>query len=97
MAGAKSVYIAGTRQNFRDVRKAEAASETARLDLDLAREQLSILLAQVQEGRAGLRQVEEARVAETTKWMAFYDAQTGVERAKWNLLRQTGDLIAALR
>ena len=89
--------IAGTRQNFRDVRKTEAAAETARLDLELAREQLSILLAQMQEGRAGLRQVEEARVAETNKWMSFYDAQLGVERAKWNLLRQTGDLVAALR
>ena len=52
---------------------------TARLDLELAREQLSILLAQMQEGRAGLRQVEEARVAETNKWIAFYDAQPG-----WN-------------
>lgn len=89
--------IADTRRNFRDVRKAEAAAETARLDLELAREQLSILLAQVQEGRAGLRQVEEARVAETTKWMAFYDAQLAMERAKWNLLRQTGDLLAAIR
>lgn len=89
--------IAETRRNFRDVRKAEAASETARLDLELAREQLSILLAQVQEGRAGLRQVEEARVGETNKWIAFYDAQVGLERAKWNLLRQTGDLLAALR
>ena len=89
--------MAGTRQNFRDVRKAEAAAETARLDLELTREQLSILLAQMQEGRAGLRQVEEARVAETNKWISFYDAQLAVERAKWNLLRQTGDLVAALR
>ena len=83
-------------QSFRDVRKQDAAAEVARLDLDLAREQLSVLLAQMQEGRATLRQVEEARVAENDKWMAFYDAQYNSERARWSLLRLTGDLLAAL-
>jgi hypothetical protein len=51
----------------------------------------------MQEGRAELRQVEEARAAETAKWIAFYDADTNVEGARLNLLRQTGELTAALR
>jgi len=83
-------------QSFRDVTKADAAAEVARLDLDVTRDQLSVLLAQMQEGRATLRQVEEARVAENGKWISFYDAQYTSERARWNLARLTGDLVASL-
>jgi outer membrane protein TolC len=83
-------------QAYRNVHKSETAAEVARLDLDVAREQLSIDLAQMQEGRVSLRQVEEARVAESDKWMAFYDAQYGLERARWSVLRFTGDLLAAV-
>jgi outer membrane protein len=81
-------------QSFRDVKKAESAAEVARLDLDLAREQLSVTLAQMQEGRAALRQVEEARIVENQKWMVFDDAQYSVEKAQWNVARLTGNLLA---
>ena len=64
--------------------------------VELAREQLSVNLAQMQEGRILLRQVEESRIAESDKWVAFYDAQYAAERARWNLARQTGDLLAVL-
>lgn len=83
-------------KSFRDVKKAETAAEVARLDLEVAREQLSVYLAQMQEGRAGLRQVEEARILENDKWIAFYDAQYAMEKARWNVLRLTGDLVAQL-
>jgi outer membrane protein len=79
------------------VRKAEAQRDVARLDLDVAREQLSVNLALLQEGRILLSQVEESRIAESSKWIAFYDAQYAVERARWNLARQTGGLLAALQ
>jgi outer membrane protein len=82
-------------QAYRNVHKSETAAEVARLDLDVAREQLSVDLAQMQEGRINLRLVEEARVAENDKWMAFYDAQYGLERARMSVLRLTGDLLAA--
>jgi outer membrane protein len=83
-------------QSFRNVHKAETAAEVAGLDLDAAREQLSVYLAQMQEGRTTLRQVEEARVTESDKWMAFYDAQYAIERARWGVLRLTGELLAAV-
>jgi outer membrane protein TolC len=86
-----------TRKACEDLRQAQAARNVARLDLDLAREQVSVLLAQMQEGRATLRQVEEARAAETDKWIAFYDAGANLEKARFNVLRQTGGLLAALR
>jgi outer membrane protein len=97
MDDTRNRIAADTRQAYREIRKAEAAREVARLDLELAREQLSVNLAQLQEGRILLRHVEESRIAESDKWVAFYDAQYAVERAQWNLARQTGDLLAVLR
>jgi len=82
--------------SFRDVKKAATAAEVARLDLEVAREQLSVDLAQMQEGRATLRQVEESRIVENDKWIAFYDAQYAIDRARWNLLRLTGQLTASI-
>jgi len=84
------------RQSYREVKKTDSAAEVARLDLDVTREQVSVLLAQMQEGRATMRQIEEARVAENNKWIALYDAQYNSERARWNLLRLSGDLVASL-
>jgi outer membrane protein len=82
--------------SYRDVKKAETAAEVARLDLDVTREQLSVNLAQMQEGRLSLRQVEESRIAENDKWIAFYDAQYALEKARWNVLRLSGSLTGAI-
>jgi outer membrane protein len=84
-------------QNFGEIRRAETARDVGKADLDVARESLSILLAQMGEGRAGLRQVEEARFVESEKWIAFYDAQFATEKARLNLLRQTGQLLAEIQ
>jgi outer membrane protein TolC len=84
-------------QSYQEVEKTDIARQLAQADLDLARSQLSVLLAQMNEGRASLRQVEEARFNENEKWIAFYDAQFSSERAHLNVLRQTGELRAALQ
>ncbi|MCS7313891.1 MAG: TolC family protein [Bryobacterales bacterium] len=78
-------------------REAEAAAEVARLELELARERVSIVLARMDEGRAGLRQLEEARFEENEKWIAFYDARYRLEAARLAVLARTGNLLAALR
>src|ERR1039458_9610668 len=96
LESARNQISADLQQSFRQVHKAAMAAEVARLDLDVAREQLSVNLAQMQEGRLSLRQVEEARVAENGKWIAFYDAQYAVEKARWGVLRLTGDLVPAI-
>jgi len=85
------------RKDFDDVHRAEDARAVARLDLDVARDQLSILLAQFDEGRATQRQIDEARFLEQEKWIAFYEAQHGVDRARLTLLHRTGTLLAALQ
>jgi hypothetical protein len=44
-----------------------------------------------------MRQVEEARFGEEEKWIAFFDADAAVERARFAVLRQTGELVASFR
>jgi outer membrane protein len=96
LANTRNRLSADLQQAFRDTRKAQTAAEVARLDLEVAREQLSVDLAQMQEGRLALRDVEEARIVENRKWIAFYDAQYTVERARWNVLRLTGELVPSI-
>ena len=86
-----------TRKAWTDVRGAESARELARLDLEFTREQLSVTLAQSEEGRASFRQVEEIRAAETEKWLAYYEAVHALERARIDLVRVTGTILAAVR
>jgi outer membrane protein len=86
-----------TQKSYRELEKATSAQEVARLDLDYTRDQVSLLLAQLGEGRATQSQVDNARLTEQEKWIAFYDAQHAVENARLDLLRQTGTLLAALR
>jgi outer membrane protein TolC len=86
-----------TSRAFQQVREAEMARDVARLELDIAREQLSIVLAQMEEGRAAMRQMEEARFAENQRWIALYDAEYALEKARWGLARHTGDLLSALK
>ena len=87
---------AETRLAWEDIRQAETAREIAKMDLDLAREQVSLLLSQLEEGKAALKDVEEARYAEHERWMQLYDARATFERAQYQLLRQTRMLVAAL-
>ncbi len=86
-----------TRHSYQQWKKAESIRDLAFMQLDLSREQLTVLLAQNNEGRVALRDVEQARLDEGNKWMAWYDAESQVARAKFAILRQTGELLAAVR
>ncbi|MCW5981609.1 MAG: TolC family protein [Bryobacteraceae bacterium] len=97
LESARTRVAGDARGGFRDVRKAEAAAEVARLDLDLAREDVGVLLARMEEGRASLRDVEAARYLENEKWIAFHAARQQLELARYSLLRQTGALLAQFR
>jgi outer membrane protein len=93
----RSRIEADSRKAWQQVQEAETAREVTKMDLDLAREQVSVSLAQQEEGRASPRQLEEARFAENERWLAFYDACYELERSRYELLRRTGQLTAALR
>jgi outer membrane protein len=97
MNAARNRISLETRQAYQTLRKAGTAREVARLDLDVARDEVSVWLAQMNEGRSSLQQVEQARVNEDEKWIAFYDAQYAAEKAAWDLVRQTGSVLAALQ
>ncbi|MCC6341041.1 MAG: TolC family protein [Bryobacterales bacterium] len=82
---------------YRQVELSGKSREIARLDLEIARDQVNIFLAQVEEGRATLRQLEEARFQEQEKWILYFDAQYTAEKARLELLHMMGTLQAALQ
>jgi outer membrane protein TolC len=84
-------------RNYRELKKAESARDVSKLDLEVARDQVNVLIAQMTEGRATQQAIEQARFAEDEKWIAFYEAQHTLERARMDLLHQTGTIIAALK
>lgn len=86
-----------TQRSYQDMQKAASARDVARLDLDYARAQVTLLLDQLAEGRATQQRVDDARLNEQEKWIAFYEAQHAQEKARLDVLRQTGTLAAALR
>jgi outer membrane protein len=86
-----------TRRSYEQWQKAEGIRNLYRMQLDFAREELTVLLAQNGEGRVPMSRVEQARVDESDRWIALYDAETQVTRAKLAILRQMGTLVAALR
>lgn len=88
---------ARTRKAWAEVKAYESNAEVARMDLDVAREQTGLLLALQEEGRVTQKQLEESRYLENEKWMALFDARYAADRARLDLLRETGTLLAVLR
>jgi outer membrane protein len=80
------------RQKTRQVRERDAAKEVARLELQLAQQDVAVLQSQFSEGKANLREVEKARLAESEKWMAYLDANFQRQQAQLELLKTAGQL-----
>ncbi|MEO8377777.1 MAG: TolC family protein [Candidatus Sumerlaeota bacterium] len=97
IARTKARISADIDQSYRDVQRAEKARNLRRAVLDLAREDLTIVLVQSDEGRATLAQVEAARAKEQEEWIRYYDAQRVVEIAKLNVRRNTGTILAGVQ
>ena len=93
----RSRVSVATRKAWDKLRESEAAREVARLDLEVARQQVTDLLALMEEGKASLRQLEEARFQEGERWLLLYDARSSVERARLELLKETSQVAAVLR
>ncbi len=93
----RSRITADLRRAFQEVKRAESARDYASADLDVARDQVAIDLAQYNEGRLQMSALEQARALENEKWLALYDAQHTAERARLSILKQTGTLQAALK
>jgi outer membrane protein len=79
-------------QKARSVRELDAAREVARLDLQLAQETLQLDQAKFDQGRVTLQEIEQARLDENVKWVAFLDADFARQQAQLTLLQATGQL-----
>jgi len=82
----------GIQEKAHDLRELEAARDVARLDLQLAQENLQLEQAKFDQGRATLQEIEQARLDENDKWMALLDADFALEQAQLTLLQATGQL-----
>jgi outer membrane protein TolC len=88
---------ADVRQKSRKVQQADAAKEVARLELQLAQQNLAVLESQFGEGKTNLRDVEKSRLDENEKWMAFLDANFRRQQAQLDLLKTAGQLEKVLQ
>jgi outer membrane protein TolC len=79
-------------RQYQQLRELDAAHEVARLELKLAQENLQILQVRFEEGRANLRDVEQARLDENEKWVAFLNRDYDRKKAQLDLMNMTGDL-----
>lgn len=85
------------RRKARLVREAELGGDVARLELQLAQENVRVLQAQFDEGRGSLRDLEAAHIEENDKWLAFLDANYARQQAQLDLLHSTGQLSQVLQ
>jgi outer membrane protein TolC len=79
-------------QKLRSVRELDAAKEVARLDLKLAQETTGLTQSKFDEGRATLRDLEQSRLDENEKWLAFLDAEFAKQKAQLAVMEATGQL-----
>jgi outer membrane protein TolC len=92
LANKKTELTADVRQKTRRVRERDAAKEVARLELQLAQQNVAVFQSQFAEGKLNLREVEKGRLEENEKWMAYLDANFQKQQAQLELLKTAGQL-----
>jgi outer membrane protein len=92
LANKKKEVSAAVRQKTRHLRARDAAKEVARLELQLAQQDVAVLQSQFEEGKINLREVERARLEENERWMAYLDANFQRQQAQLDLLQTAGQL-----
>ena len=92
LANKRTQVSAEVRQRSKKVQEMDAAKEVARLELQLAQQNVAMLQTQFGEGKTNLRDVEKARLDENEKWMAYLDANFRRQQAQLELLRTAGQL-----
>jgi outer membrane protein len=92
LANKHTQVSAEMRQRSRKVQEADAAKEVARLELQLAQQNVAVDQSQFNEGKLSLRDVEKARLDENEKWMSYLDANFQRQQAQLELLRTAGQI-----
>ncbi len=93
----QSAIAQQVQQLWADRQQQDAAREVARLELELARRSVEVVLAQFEEGRANRLAVEQARIEEAALWVSLYQAEYRAEAARVELLRVTGEIRSVFR
>jgi outer membrane protein len=96
LSNKRTQVSADVRQRSRKVQEADASKEVARLELQLAQQNVAVDQAQFNEGKLSLRDMEKARLDENEKWMAYLDANFQRQQAQLELLRTAGQIEKAL-
>lgn len=86
-----------TGKRFQDREDAWAYHELAALELEVARERVSVMLSRSAEGRASLAEIEVARAEEARKWAEFYRSRAVASLRDLELLAETGQLLAYIQ
>lgn len=97
LANERSALSLDVRRKARQVREADLGGEVARLELQLAQENVRVLQAQFDQGRGTLKDLEAAHLEENDKWLAYLDATYARQQAQLDLLRETGQLSKVLQ
>lgn len=80
---------------FEALQEAERRLELARLELSYARQNLDVLLAQFEEGRIALDELERARALESAAWGDMVASQYDASKAQLGLLYAMGEIADA--
>jgi outer membrane protein TolC len=80
------------KQGAINVADQNAAFDVARLELKLAQENLAVVQTRFDQGQATLKDLEQARLDEGEKWLAFLDADFARQQAELALMQMTGRL-----
>jgi outer membrane protein TolC len=92
LANKKTEVRAAVRVKTRRLRERDAAKEVARLELQLAQQNIAVFQSQFAEGKVNVREVEKARLEENDRWMAYLDANFQRQQAQLDLLQTAGQL-----
>src|SRR5712664_1661021 len=92
LASKRNEVSAAVRVKTRHLRERDAAKEVARLELQLAQQNVTVFQSQFAEGRINVREVERARLDENDKWMAYLDANFQRQQAQLDLLQTAGQI-----
>jgi outer membrane protein len=92
LANKRTEVTSAVRVKTRRLRERDAAKEVARLELQLAQQNLTVLQSQYGEGRINVREVEKARLEENDRWMDYLNANFLRQQAQLDLLQTAGQL-----
>jgi outer membrane protein TolC len=85
------------REAINNLAQQDAVLTVARLELKLAQENLAVIQTRFDQGQSSLKELEQSRLDEGERWVAFLDADFARQEAQLALLEKTGQLSQVFR